>query len=61
MFPLHLQVSNRTLRAMLANDRCAAAEVAGELEEMRGRCEDAADLDSASFLRILQVSKGLLA
>lgn len=46
---------------MLTDDRCAAAEVTGELEEMRGHCEDAADLDSASFLRILKVSKGLLA
>lgn len=49
------QVSNKALQVMLACDKRAAVEVVEELGVMRAQSLEYDDLDSAAFIRVLQV------
>ena len=51
-----MQVSNHTLRVMLAGSKHGAAEVAQQLGVMAEDLLDAEDLNSATFCKVLQVT-----
>ena len=51
------QAANKTLKAMLSNDRGQAAELGLELEEMRGFLLGEQETDAVRFLAVLQASE----
>ena len=54
---LCVKAANKTLKAMLSNNRDQAAEVELELEVMRGFLLEEQETDAVRFLVVLQVSE----
>ena len=50
-----LQISNRSLQAMLQSDKAAAATLVDELQEHRQVLEEEGDLATSRLFKVLQV------